>query len=94
MNLIKQQSVGTVDVESREETHGQLQHEEGAGHDDAATLETGEPMPLTTVVLFDTVGQVFADMVAANRQGAGVGAVVVRAIEQDFPRFQTFQQTV
>ena len=51
-------------------------------------------MPLTAVVLFDSVGQILADVVFADRQSAIIGLIIVGAVKQDFPGFQALKQTV
>lgn len=63
-------------------------------NDHAATLEAGEPVALTAVVLLDLIREVFADVMFADRQSAVVRLIVVGAVKQDFPSLQALQQAV
>jgi hypothetical protein len=51
-------------------------------------------MALATVVLLDLPGEVFADVMFADRQGAAVRGVIIGAIKQDFPGLQPLQQAI
>lgn len=76
---------GFVHVKSRKQSHSELYHLHGFADHNRFSSESGEPVPLASIVLLDPIGLIFAYIMFAGPVGLIVNIITIRAGEPDFP---------
>ena len=84
----------SIDMEGCKQAHAKFHHQHGARDNYRASVEPSKPVPLLSIVLFDPISPVLADVVLANRKCALVRCIIVCTIRLNIPALETFKKSV